>query len=62
MIIHNLKNTKARTEILPPALSAAGLPALPYTRYHEIAALMQPDEIHPDVRETLDVLVRAFGR
>ena len=57
-----LNNTKARKEILPPALSAAGLPGLPYTRYHEIAALMKPDEIHPDIRETLDVIMRAFGR
>jgi len=60
---HRYLNTvKARTEILPPALSAAGLPGLPYTRYHEIAALMLPDEVHPDVRETLDVIVRAFGQ
>lgn len=57
-----LNSTKAREEILPPALSEAGLPGLPYTRYHEIAALMQPEEIHPDVRETLDVIARAFGR
>ena len=57
-----LNNTKARTEILPPALTAAGLPGLPYTRYHEIAAAMRPDEVHPDVRETLDVIVRAFGQ
>jgi predicted ATPase len=57
-----LNNTKARTEILPPALTAAGLPGLPYTRYHEIAALMLPEEIHPDVREALDAIVRAFGQ
>jgi hypothetical protein len=57
-----LNNTKARADILPPALSAAGLPALPYTRYHEIAALMEPEEVHPDVREALDVIVRAFGQ
>ena len=57
-----LKDTKARRDILPPALTAAGLPGLPYTRYHEIAALMRPEEVHPDVRETLDVIVRAFGR
>lgn len=57
-----LNSTKARTQILPPALSAAGLPGLPYTRYHEIAALMQPEEVHPDVRETLEVIMRAFGQ
>ena len=57
-----LNTTKARTKILPPALSAAGLPGLSYTRYHEIAALMKPEEIHPDVRETLDMIVKAFGK
>jgi hypothetical protein len=57
-----LNSTKARTTILPPALSEAGLPGLPYTRYHEIAALMLPEEIHPDVREALDAIVRAFGQ
>jgi hypothetical protein len=57
-----LNNTKARTEILPQALSAAGLPGLPYTRYHEIAAGMAIDEVHPEVRETLDAIVRAFGQ
>lgn len=57
-----LNTTKARENILPPALNAAGLPNFPYTRYHEIAALMRPDEIHPDVVETLDVIVTAFGQ
>ncbi len=56
-----LNNTKARTELLPPALTAAGLPGFPYTRYHEIAAVMRPEEIHPEVREKLDGLVKAFG-
>jgi hypothetical protein len=56
-----LNTTKARTTILPPALTAAGLPGLPYTRYHEIAALMRPEEIHPEVREKLDGIMKAFG-
>ena len=56
-----LNNTKARTEILPQALSAAGLPGLPSTRYHEIAGGMTVDEVHPEVRETLDAIVQAFG-
>lgn len=56
-----LRNTKARTEIIQPALEAAGLHALPYTRYHEIAALMLPEEIHPEVREKLDAIQRAFN-
>jgi hypothetical protein len=57
-----LNNTKARTEILPPALNAAGLPGLPYTRYHEIAAVMKPEEVHQDVREVLDTIIKAFGK
>lgn len=56
-----LKNTKARTELLPPALDAAGLPGFPYTRYHEIAAVMKPDEIHQEVTGKLDKIMEAFG-
>lgn len=56
-----LAGVKARTSLLPPALVAAGLPAFPYTRYHEIAAVMSPQEIHPEVVEKLDAIVRAFG-
>lgn len=56
-----LNNTKARTQIIQPALEAAGLHGIPYTRFHEIAALMQPDEIHPEVIEKLDLIVKAFG-
>lgn len=55
-----LNNTKARTDILPPALNAAGLPNLPYTRYHEIASGMLPEEVHPDVIQMLDTIVAAF--
>lgn len=57
-----LQVTKAREKILPPALDAADLPGFPYTRYHEIAAVMKPDEIHPEVIEKLDALCKAFGR
>jgi hypothetical protein len=56
-----LNGTKARTEILPPMLAAAGLPGVPYTEYHEIAAVMLPEEIHPEVTEKLDAIQRAFG-
>lgn len=56
-----LIGTKARTKLLPPILRAAGLPELPYTRYHEIAALMLPEEVHPEVREKLDGIQKAFG-
>jgi len=56
-----LVSSKARTDLLPPALTAAGLPALPYTRYHEIAAVMLPEEIHPEVKEKLDLIQKAFN-
>jgi hypothetical protein len=51
---------KARTEVIPPILDAAGLQGFPYTRYHEIAAVMTPEEIHPEVIEKLDAIQRAF--
>jgi predicted ATPase len=56
-----LIGTKARTDLLPPALEAAGIRDFSYTRYHEIAALMRPDEAHPEVREKLDQICVAFG-
>jgi len=55
-----LERTKARRDILPPALNAAGLPNLPYSRYREIAGGMLPDEIHPEIMEKLDAIVAAF--
>ncbi len=56
-----LIGTKARTDLLPPALDAAGLLAIPYKRYHEIAAVMRPEEIHPEVTEKLNAIQRAFN-
>ena len=56
-----LNVTKARTRLLPPLLEAAGLHGLPYTRYHEIAQAMPPEEIHPEVPVKLDAICRAFG-
>ena len=59
---HEFLNTiKARTKLIPPALEAAGLSGIPYTRYHEIAALMKPEEIHPEVKEKLDAILKAFN-
>jgi predicted ATPase len=55
-----LDSTKARTRILPPMLAAGGLPGIPYTEYHEIAAIMLPEEIHPEVIEKLDAIQQAF--
>ena len=56
-----LQQRKARTEVIPPILDAAGLRGFPYTRFNEIASIMQPDEIHPEVKEKLDAIQRAFG-
>ena len=56
-----LNVTKARTRLLPPLLDAAGISDLPYTRYHEIAQTMLPEELHPEIGEKLDAICRAFG-
>jgi predicted ATPase len=56
-----LLSTKARVEFIPPALEAAGLFNIPYTRYNEIAAVMLPEEIHPEIREKLDAICGAFN-
>jgi hypothetical protein len=57
-----LVGTKARTLLVPPALAAGGLPGIPYTRYHEIASVMLPEEIHPEVVEKLDAIRKAFNQ
>ena len=57
-----LRGTKARVHLIPPALGAAGLPDVHYTRFHEVAALMLPSEIHPEVKEKLDLIQKAFRR
>jgi AAA domain, putative AbiEii toxin, Type IV TA system len=55
-----LNPVKARSRLIVPILEAAGLAGFPYTRYHEIAALMKPEEIHPEVKEKLDAIQKAF--
>ncbi len=56
-----LKNTKARTEIIGALLTEAGIHGFNYTRFDEIAAIMTPEEVHPEVEEKLDFIQRAFG-
>jgi hypothetical protein len=56
-----LISTKARVDLIPPALEAAGLLNIPYTKFNEIAAVMLPEEIHPEIREKLDAICRAFN-
>lgn len=60
MVEAYFKTEKARTRVIPPILDAAGLPGFDYRRYHEIAAVMRPNEIHPEVVEKLDGIQRAF--
>lgn len=56
-----LRNQKARSEILPRILTAGGLPGIPYTEFYRIAALMRPEEIHPEVVSMLDSIKQALG-
>lgn len=56
-----LESDKARTVLLPPILDAAGLPAFPYTRYHEIVRHFRSEEVHPEVKAKLDAICVAFG-
>lgn len=55
-----LEGRKARTEVIPQMLNSAGLPAFPYQEYHKIAAMMLQEEIHPEVKEKLDQIQKAF--
>ena len=54
------KALKARRDILPPVFDQVGLQGFSYTHYDQIAAAMQPDEIHPDVVEILDAVADHF--
>jgi predicted ATPase len=60
-IVENyLRTTKARTEIIGAVLQAAGIHGFDYTHYHEIAATMTAQEIHPEVVEKLDAIQKAL--
>ncbi len=56
-----LKSTKARTEILGRLLVQAGIHGFAYTSFDEIAAIMRPEEVHPEVVAKLDFIQQAFG-
>ena len=55
-----LLDTKMRKSTLPAIFDKAGLTDFPYTRYSEIAEVMQPDEIHPEIIEKLDEIAKHF--
>jgi predicted ATPase len=61
LVQNYLANTKARTTIIGGILQEGGVHGLNYTEFHQIAAQMLPDEIHPEVKEKLDFIQRAFG-
>ena len=56
-----LEKEKARDGIIPRILGAGGLQGIPYTNYWQIAELMTPAEIHPDVITMLDDIKQALG-
>jgi hypothetical protein len=56
-----LAETKARTVIVSGVLQEAGIHGMDYTSFSEIAAIMEPGEIHPEIKEKLDFIQRAFG-
>lgn len=53
-------STKARTSFLQKILDDAELQGLHYSRYNEIAAVMHPEEIHPEVTRFLDSVANHF--
>lgn len=55
------QNLKARKDILPPILDRAGLQGFDYTRYEDIAEVMRPDEIHPEITAKLDAIAEHLG-
>lgn len=59
----DLISKKMRDSVLPNILDSAGISPseFPYTRYSEIAAVMDPDEIHPDIKKKMDAIADHFG-
>ena len=56
-----LAETKARTTLISGVLQEGGVHGMDYTQFNEVAALMLPEEIHPEVKEKLDFIQQAFG-
>jgi hypothetical protein len=56
-----LAETKARTTIVSGILQEGGIHGMDYTRFNEIAAVMEEGEIHPEVKQKLDFIQQAFG-
>ena len=56
-----LIGTKAK-DILPKILEETNLQGFPDNRYYEIAEVMQPDEIHPEIITLLDAIANHFDQ
>jgi ABC-type taurine transport system ATPase subunit len=61
LVDNYLKTTKARTVIVGALLTSAGIRGFDYTRFDEIASVMRPEEIHPEIVEKLNFIQQAFG-
>jgi len=55
-----LEGVKASERIIPAILNAAGIHGVEKRDFYQIAALMRPEEIHPEVTEKLDAIQKAF--
>lgn len=55
-----LEGVKASERIIPAILNAAGIHGIEKREFYQIAALMEPQEIHPEVVEKLDAIQQAF--
>lgn len=56
-----LKRLKASEDILPQVLHEAGLPEIRKNEFFAIAEVMTPDEVHPEIKQVLDVIAAAFA-
>ncbi len=56
-----LEGIKASERLIPPILTAGGIHGVEKNRFYEVAALMQPGEIHPEVVKKLDLIQNGFG-
>jgi hypothetical protein len=56
-----LGETKARTQILGGILQEGGVHGMDSTLFSQIAAVMIPEEVHPEVVEKLNFIQQAFG-
>ena len=56
-----LGETKARTQVVGGILQEGGVHGMDYTQFSQIAAVMTPGEVHPEIIEKLNFIQQAFG-